>query len=95
MNGEKGLPAASGSRSVPERQLWDLPLTWQGDGIQMASSRQCHHVDPDLQQGLPTVVGALEREGRMGMGSMRALREEVQSLSLPDAGCSRNGEKAH
>lgn len=31
----------------------------------MATSRQCHHVDPNLQQGLPAAVVTLKIEGRM------------------------------
>lgn len=81
---ERAPSAVLGPRSGPESQLWDLPLTREGDGVHLAASRQRHHVDPNLKQSLPAAVGTLEREGRMG--SMRAPREETQLLSLPDPG---------
>lgn len=65
----EGTTCNPGPRPGPERQLWDLPLTREGDGVHAAAARQCHHVDPDLQQSLPAAVGTLEREGRVG--SMR------------------------
>lgn len=66
-------PEARWSRPGPQRCLRDLPLTRQRNGVQVAASRQCHHVDPNLQQGLPTVVVTLEKEGRTG--STDALRQ--------------------
>lgn len=63
---ERAPPVILGPRSGPESLLWDLPLALEGDGVHLAASRQRHHVDPNLQQRLPTAVGTLEREGRMG-----------------------------
>lgn len=59
-------PKSRWGRSGPEGQLCDLPLTRQGEGVQVAAPRQSHHVDPNLQQSLPTAVGALEREAGQG-----------------------------
>lgn len=48
-------------------QAIDLPLPLERNGIQVAASRQGHHVHPNLQQCLPTAVGTLKRQAKVGL----------------------------
>lgn len=94
--GARPQPESRWGRPGPETQQWDLPLTRQGDGVQVAASRQRHHVDANLQQSLPTAVGALERGGRMGSTRAARVRRRNHFLSqIPATGIHlRCGGKA-